>query len=122
MIETQQASSRGRGILRWLVAAAFVLAVILSGLLSGLMNRAGLLYLVFGSVAAALMGFSGREIGAAIGHAVGRDGRPGDLGRSAYFWEAAARNAWVSAPWAAPSTSPSPWAARAAASRISAIG
>jgi len=95
MSENPKPSGRGRAVLRWLVAAAFILAVIISGAFSGLTNRAGLFFLAAGSVAAAFMGFSRREIGAAFGHAFGATGPRGSLERSAYFWEAAARNAWV---------------------------
>ncbi len=59
------------------------------------MNKAGMLYLVFGSVAAALMGFTGREIATAFRLAAGRPGPDDDRRKSAYFWEAAARNAWM---------------------------
>jgi len=83
------------GILRWLFVAAFAAAVLLSGLFSGLMHRAGFFYLVLGSVAVALMGFSGREIGAAFRSATGRP-VPGEASKkAALFWEAAARNAWL---------------------------
>jgi hypothetical protein len=95
MNEIRRKSAGSRAFLRWLVAAAFIFAVIASGLFSGLMNRAGLLYLVFGSVAAAFMGFSRQEIGSAFRHGAGRSGPAADLGRSAHFWEAAARNAWI---------------------------
>lgn len=59
------------------------------------MNKAGLLYLVAGSVAAALMGFTAREIATAFRMAAGRPGTDDDRRKSAYFWEAAARNAWM---------------------------
>jgi hypothetical protein len=95
MTEIPRNSARGRAILRWLVAAAFIVAVIASGLFTGLTNKAGLFFLVFGSVAAAFMGFSRREIGAAFRHAAGSGGSPEDLKRAACFWEAAARNAWI---------------------------
>lgn len=85
----------GRTVLRWLFAAAFIFAVVVSGLFTGLMNKAGLFYLILGSVAAALMGFSRYEIGAAFRCAAGRIGPREDLKRSAYFWGAAARNAWI---------------------------
>ena len=58
-------------------------------------NKAGLFFLVFGSFAVAFLGFSRREIGAAIRHAAGSAGPPEDLKQAAYFWEAAARNAWI---------------------------
>ena len=95
MTEIETKSARGRAALRWIFAAAFVFAVVASGLFARLFNRAGLLYLVFGSVAAAFMGFTRREIGAAFRHAAGRGGGPGELARSAYLWQAAARNAWI---------------------------
>ena len=95
MNEIPRRSARGLAVLRWLVAAAFILAVVISGLFSGLANKAGLFFLVAGSVTAALMGFSRREIGAAFGHAFGSAGPGEKLERSAYFWEAAARNAWI---------------------------
>jgi len=95
MTVIKQREARGRVFMAWLVAAAVIAAVIVSGLFSGLTNEAGLFYLVLGSVAAALMGFSRREIGAAFQHAAGRPGAREDLKRAAYFWEAAARNAWI---------------------------
>lgn len=95
MAEIPKKAARGGTFLRWLVAAAFVIAVVFSGLFTGLMNRAGLSFLLFGTVAAAFMGFSRREMGAAFRHAAGRGGPREDLKRAAYFWEAAARNAWL---------------------------
>ncbi len=95
MSDMTLSEGRSRVIIRWLFAAAFVFAVIYSGVLSSLMNTAGLFFLIIGSVAVALMGFSRREIWAAFRHAVGVSGPLGDLKRAAYFWEAAARNAWL---------------------------
>jgi hypothetical protein len=95
MTEIKGPEARGRAVIRWLFAAAFVFAVVFSGYFSGLTNRAGLFYLVFGSIAVAFMGFSHREIGTAFRTAAGRPGPPEDLKRGAYFWEAAARNAWI---------------------------
>jgi len=95
MTEIASRSSRDKAVIRWLFAAAFIFAIFASGLLSGLMNTAGLFFLVVGSVAAAFMGFSLREIGTAFRQAAGQDGDGKSLERSAYFWEAAARNAWI---------------------------
>jgi hypothetical protein len=95
MTETRSHLPKGQALVRWFFAAALVVAIVVTGIFSGLMNKAGLLYLLFGSAAACLMGFTGREIAAAFGHAAGRDGSPDSLARSAYFWEAAARNAWI---------------------------
>jgi len=95
MTEIEKHEARGRAFIKWLFAGAFVIAVIFSGLFSGLTNMAGLFYLVFGSVAVAFMGFSRREIGAAFRHAAGFVGPRENLKRATYFWEAAARNAWI---------------------------
>lgn len=95
MNEITKSGGKSRGLIRWLFAAAFIFAVIYSGLLSGLMNTAGLFFLIVASVAVSLLGFSRREIGAAFRHAAGFDGTWGNLKHSAYFWEAAARNAWI---------------------------
>ena len=88
-------SARRRTVIRWFFAAAFIFAVAASGLFTGLMNTAGLFYLVIGSAAAALMGFTGREIATAFRQAAGRTSDTENLGKSAYFWQAAARNAWI---------------------------
>ena len=95
MNENKQREARGPALVRWLFAAAFVFAIVLSGLFSGMANRAGLFYLATGSVAVALMGFSRPEIGTAFRHAFGSAAPRESLRRSAYFWEAAARNAWM---------------------------
>lgn len=96
MTRQEKASpGRGRIALSWLFAAAFITAVAATGLLSGLWNGAGLLFLLAGSAAAALMSFSPREIGAACRHAAGGPGSAADLRRSAHVWEASARNAWI---------------------------
>jgi hypothetical protein len=95
MTEIASRSAKGKAVVRWFFAAAFILALVLSGVFSGLMNRAGLFFLLGGSVAVAFMGFTGREIGTAFRQAAGQDGDEKSLGRSAYFWEAAASNAWI---------------------------
>lgn len=59
------------------------------------MNTVGLLFLILGSAAVALMGFEFREIGSAFRLAAGRLGTAVERRRSVYFWEAAARNAWI---------------------------
>ena len=95
MTEIARTSNKGKAVLRWLFAAAFIFAVVASGLFTGLMNKAGLFYLLFGSVAAAFMGFTGREIAAAFRQAASRPATEEGRRKSAYFWEAAARNAWI---------------------------
>ncbi len=55
----------------------------------------GLLFVMIGGVAGALMTFSGREIRKAFSHAYGASGGAFELHRSALFWEAAARNFWI---------------------------
>src|SRR5512135_139513 len=88
-------SAKSGALIRWLFAVALMAAVALSGRMSGLTNTAGLLFIVLGSAAAALLGFTGREIGTAFRHAIGVAGTANDRAKSAYFWEAAARNAWI---------------------------
>jgi len=95
MTPTTRDSAKGWAVVRWLFAAAFIAALILTGRLSGPTNQVGLLYLVFGSVAAALMSFTGREILASFKQAAGAPGTRQSFGKSAHFWEAAARNAWA---------------------------
>jgi hypothetical protein len=58
------------------------------------LDYAGLISVVLGAVAVTLMGFSFPEIGAAFRHALGSPAEPGkgELEKSVYFWEAAARN------------------------------
>jgi len=95
MTKNIQPGARSRAVLRWVVAAAFVIAVVFSGFLAGLMNKAGLFFLLAGGTASIFMSFSQEEIGAALRHAVGRPGPPEGLKRSAYVWSAFARNAWL---------------------------
>jgi len=95
MTENNKRKARNRAALRWLVAAAFIIAVVFSGLFTGMINKAGLFFLLLGTAASVLTGFSRIEIGAAFRLAAGRPGLPVDLKRAAYFWEAAARNAWI---------------------------
>ena len=95
MTKKADRSTKGMALIRWLFAAVFIFAVAASGLFSGLMNMAGLFYLFFGTAAATLMGFTGREIAGAFRQASGNAGDGETLARSAYFWEAVARNAWI---------------------------
>lgn len=88
-------SARVWALIRWLFAAAFILAVVLTGRFSGLTNTSGLLFIVFGTVAATLMSFTGRETVTAFRHAAGADGTAAGREKSAIFWEAAVRNAWI---------------------------
>jgi len=55
----------------------------------------GLLFVVIGGAACALMTFSGGEIRTAFAHAGGAAGSPDEVRRSALFWEATARNFWM---------------------------
>ena len=95
MNENFQSKARGRAVVRWLVAAAFITAVVFSGFFHGMTNRAGLYFLLLGTAASVLTGFSRAEIGAAFRSAARRTGTPEDLIRASIFWEAAARNAWI---------------------------
>jgi len=80
---------------RILVVAALGAAVVLSGKFSGFMNVRGLLFVLLGSVTLALASFSIPEIGAAFRHAASVPGEPAAVRKSMAFWEAAARNAWM---------------------------
>jgi len=80
---------------RILVVAALATAVVLSGKFSGFMNVRGLFFVLAGSVTLALASFSVPEIGAAFRHAAGVPGEPAAVRKSMAFWEAAARNAWM---------------------------
>jgi hypothetical protein len=84
-----------RVVLKWMVAAAFIATGVVSGVFSGLTHRAGLSYIGLGSVALALMGFSGREIGSAFRAAAGRPMPAAASRKAAVFWESASRNAWL---------------------------
>jgi len=81
---------------RILIVAALAAAVVLSGKFRGFMNARGLFFVLAGSVTLALASFSFPEIGAAFKHAAGARGERGDVRISLAFWEAAARNAWMS--------------------------
>lgn len=82
-------------LLRILVLAVLVAAVVLSGKFSGFMNARGLFFVLAGSVTLALASFSFPEIGAAFRHAASVPGEPEAIRKSLAFWEAAARNAWM---------------------------
>lgn len=88
-------NARGWAFVRWFFAAAFMVALLVSGRFSGLVSRAGLLFIIFGTVAAVFMSFTGREIVTAVRHAAGTGPAEAGLDKSAHFWEAAARNAWI---------------------------
>jgi flagellar motor component MotA len=83
-------------LFRILVLAVLVAAIVLSGKFSGFVNVRGLLFVLIGSVTLALASFSFPEIGAAFKHAAGAPGDRGEIRKSLAFWEAAARNAWMS--------------------------
>lgn len=86
---------RGRAAVRWLIAAAFIAGVALSGLFAGMANRAGLFFLFLGTAASVLTDFSRSEIREAFRLAAGKSGTPEARREAASFWEAAARNAWA---------------------------
>jgi hypothetical protein len=80
---------------RILIVAVLAAAVVFSGKFSGFINVRGLLFVLLGSVTLALAGFSVPEVGAAFKHAAGVPGEPEAIRKSIAFWEAAARNAWM---------------------------
>ncbi len=90
--------SEKKGILllgKILCLVALVLAALISRRAATYLDPYGLLFVIIGGVAGALMTFSGGEIRAAFAHASGVSGSAADLRRSALFWEAAARNFWI---------------------------
>ena len=80
---------------RILIVAVLVAAVVFSGKFTGFMDVRGLLFVWLGSITLALASFSVPEIGAAFKHAAGVPGEPQAIQKSIAFWEAAARNAWM---------------------------
>jgi len=81
---------------RILVVAVLAAAVVLSGKFTGFIYVRGLFFVLAASVTLALASFSIPEIGAAFRHAAGVPGEPEAVRKSLAFWEAAARNAWMS--------------------------
>lgn len=71
------------------------LAVVLSGKFAHLSNGPGLVFVLWGIVAMALMGFRITEIVSSLKHATGAEGTRHELKRSIYFWQSAARNAMM---------------------------
>jgi hypothetical protein len=82
-------------ILKIAFGAAFVIALFLTRPFQELWQGAGIVIVTFGFAASLLMGFSGREIGEGFRAAAGGPASGAGLTRAAYFWEAAARNAWI---------------------------
>ncbi len=78
-----------------LTLATLVLAIMLSGKFSDFIYGYGLIIVLVGGVAMALMSFSFSEIGAAFKHAAGVPGVGEDIQKSALFWESASRNFWM---------------------------
>ena len=75
--------------------AVLVVAALLSGRSTVDLDLYGLLFVVVGGAAGALMTFSGGEIRAAFALACGAIGSADEARLSALFWEAAARNFWM---------------------------
>lgn len=80
---------------RTLALAILVIAVMLTGRFSDFVYGSGLIIVLVGGVAMALMSFSTSEIGAAFKHAAGVPGVGEDMRKSALFWESASRNFWM---------------------------
>jgi hypothetical protein len=95
MTESKRKSAKTCAVVRWIFAGVFIAALAVTGHFSGLMNEAGLLYIVLGTAAVTILGFTGPEIASSFGLALGRPGTEQDRFKAAYFWEAAARNAWI---------------------------
>ncbi|MCP4156890.1 MAG: hypothetical protein GY757_54765 [bacterium] len=77
----------------------FIVSIVLAALLTGnpaiFIDVPGLGFMLAGIAAMTLISFSFREIIAAFKHAAGGDGEGAEIRKSAYFWEAAARNLFI---------------------------
>jgi flagellar motor component MotA len=80
---------------RILALVALVAAFAVSGAFVGMMQGVGLVFVVLGGAAAAMMSFSFSEIGAAFKCAVSGRGTREEIRRSGFLWEASARNFWM---------------------------
>lgn len=80
---------------RILSLVLLAVAALLSGRSAAHLDPYGLLFIIVGGAAGALMTFTGGEIRAAFAHAGGALGSADEVRRSALFWEAAARNFWM---------------------------
>jgi hypothetical protein len=91
------ASAKKRILLMGRILSLVLLAVaaVLSRRSTVYLDPYGLLFVVVGGAAGALMTFSGGEIRAAFAHAGGALGSADEVRRSALFWEASARNFWM---------------------------
>lgn len=78
-----------------LVLAACVYTAVISPKSIFLVSGPGLVFVLVAGFAMALMSFSGAEISEAFKHAAGASGDTLGLQKSAYFWEAMARNFWM---------------------------
>jgi len=83
-------------LVRGIILATWIAAMLASGLLSPSAVAGGLSFVVLACAAFALTGFTPAEARAALRHAVGSADPGGCPGSSALFWESAARTAWVS--------------------------
>lgn len=80
---------------RVLILAFLLISVILTERFLDFMYGHGLVFVLLGAVAMALMSFSLPEIGAAFKHAAGVPAVGEEIRKSALFWESASRNAWM---------------------------
>ncbi len=90
-------SSKKRILFIGKVLSLAILAAValLSGRLTAYLDLHGLVFVLVGGMAGALMTFSGSEMRAAFTHVGKTPGSAQEAGRSAVFWEAAARNFWI---------------------------
>ena len=90
-------SSKKRILLLGRIAslALLAMAALLSPRAAAYLDPYGLLFVVVGGVAGALMTFSGGEIRTAVRHAGGALGSADEVHRSILFWESTARNFWI---------------------------
>ncbi|MBN1225091.1 MAG: hypothetical protein JXB23_17715 [Candidatus Aminicenantes bacterium] len=77
------------------ILAAIVIAVIFSGKFTGIMNINGLIFVLIGGAALALMSFSLSDIGRVMKGTWGRIPSSEIVRQSSLFWESSARNFWM---------------------------
>ena len=80
----------------WILILAIVaLGVIQSGTPASYFDPYGILFVLVGGAALAMISFPGAEIRRALRHAAGGSGSDAELRNSTHFWEASGRGFWI---------------------------
>lgn len=97
-IKMSSEASRGKLAILMVRATMFVIliaAVVLSGRFTNFMNAYGLVFVLLGGAALALMSFSFHEIVAAFKDTGKTNRNAAEIHQSTIFWESASRNYWM---------------------------